>query len=154
MDEVKSGSKSLYDYSDKSIAHAGYAALVYAGVILFGALLALIQFFIYHTSGRGGRIHQQSAAQQYVPHTPLTAGLSVSSAAFIVLLAVFIFRRSRFAVVTLLLFVIALQLYTWLGVHSLAGSIASVAVIAFLLRGAVRIFQDHAQHRSESTHPA
>ena len=54
MDYPKEGSKSLYDYSDTSVQHAGYAAIAYAGVSLFGAVLSLIQHFIYHRPGTGG----------------------------------------------------------------------------------------------------
>lgn len=56
-------------------------------------------------------------------------------------LAFFISRRSKVAIVLMLLLVVVPQLYTWLIVHSIAGSLASVVIAAFLIRGAVRIFE-------------
>lgn len=56
MDYPKDGSASLYDYSDKSIPHAGYAAIAYAVISLFSGLLAWIQYFLYHRPGTGGFI--------------------------------------------------------------------------------------------------
>ncbi|MBA2435885.1 MAG: hypothetical protein H0V54_12535 [Chthoniobacterales bacterium] len=35
---------SLYDYTDKGVPHAGYAAIVYGVVSLVTGLLALLQF--------------------------------------------------------------------------------------------------------------
>jgi len=59
--------------------------------------------------------------------------------------AFFIFRRSRFAVVAMAVLVVLLQLYT--GAHSPSGSLVSIVVVAFLLRGARRMFQDHAEQK-------
>ncbi len=42
-------------------------------------------------------------------------------------------------------FVVVLQLYTWLVAHSIGGSLVSIMVVAFLVRGARRMFQDHAE---------
>ena len=53
MDYPKENSRSLYDYSDKSVRHAGYAAIAYASVNLFTGVLALIQHFIYQRHHRG-----------------------------------------------------------------------------------------------------
>ena len=87
-------------------------------------------------------------------HTPLitaaAVGFSVILAAVSGVLAFLIFRRNRFAVVAMLVLVIALQLYTWFVAHSLAGTLVSVVVVAFLLRGARRMFQDHAERQMEA----
>jgi hypothetical protein len=64
--------------------------------------------------------------------------------------AFFIFRSSRFAVVAVLVFVVALQLYGWFVAHSASGTILSIVVAGFLLRGARRIFQDHAERQLEA----
>ena len=42
----------------------------------------------------------------------------------------------------------ALQLYTWLILHSISGTLLSIIVTGFLLRGARRIFQDHAERQA------
>jgi hypothetical protein len=106
MDYPKEDSKSLYDYSDKSVQHAGYAAIVYTVINLFGAVLALIQYFLYHGPGTGGFISHEFVSQQYLQHTPLITAVvvvfSVIIAAVAGVLAFFIFRRSRFAVVAIL----------------------------------------------------
>ena len=44
MDYPKEGSTSLYDYSDKSIPQAGYAAIAYGVIGLFSAVLEWIQY--------------------------------------------------------------------------------------------------------------
>jgi hypothetical protein len=154
MDYSKEHSKSLYDYSDKSVKHAGYAAIAYAAINLFTGLLALIQYFLYHRPGTGGFISHDFVSQQYLQHTPfitaVTLGFSVIIATISGFFAFFIFRRSRFAVVAMLVFVILLQFYTWFVAHSPAGTIVSIVVVGFLLRGARRIFQDHAERRMEA----
>lgn len=154
MDYPREDSKSLYDYSDKSVQHAGYAAIVYAAVNLFGAVLAMIQYFLYHRPGTGGLINHDFVSQQYLQHTPLITAVAVAFSVMIAALggvfAFFIFRRSRFAVVAMLVFVVVLQLYTWFVARSAAGSLVSVIVVAFLLRGARRIFQDHAERKMEA----
>ena len=58
MDYPKENSRSLYDYSDKSAQHAGYAAIAYAVVNLFTGLLAWIQYFVYHRPGTGGVLNR------------------------------------------------------------------------------------------------
>src|SRR5881396_991350 len=103
MDYPKEDSTSVYDYSDKSIQQAGYAAIAFALVSVFTGILAF-----------------------------------------------FIFRRSRFAAVAMLVFVVVLQLYGWFVAHSPAGTIVSIIVVAFLVRGARRIFQDHAERQLEA----
>ncbi|MGH8094291.1 MAG: hypothetical protein ACREIF_12600 [Chthoniobacterales bacterium] len=149
MDHPNEGSKSLYDYSDKSVQHAGYAAIVYAAISLFTGALALIQYFLYHTPGKGSVLPDDFAAQQYLQHTPLLTAVTVAFSIIIAgisgVLAFFIFRRSRVAVVVMIVFVILLQLYAWLIAHSIAGTLVTVIVVAFLLRGARRMFQDHAE---------
>jgi hypothetical protein len=154
MDYPKENSRSLYDYSDKSVQHAGYAAIAYAVVNLFTGLLAWIQYFIYHRPGTGGVLNRDFASQQYLQHTPLltaiAVGFSVIIAAVSGVLAFFIFRRNRFAVVAMLVLVIGLQLFTWFVAHSPAGTLISIVVAGFLLRGARRIFQDHAERDTEA----
>ena len=154
MDYPKEQSKSVYDYSDKSVQHAGYAAIAYAVINLFSGVLALIQYFLYHRPGTGGILNRDFAAQQYLEHTPLitavAVGFTVIIAAISGVLAFFIFRRSRFAVVATLVLVILLQLYTWFAAHSSAGTLVSIIVVAFLLRGARRMFQDCAEQEMEA----
>jgi hypothetical protein len=149
MDYPKEGSKSLFDYSDKSIPHAGYAAMAYAAITLFGALLALIQYFLYHGPGTGGFLYRHDVNQQALQHTPFVTAIAVAFSVIIAaiagVLALFIFRRSRLAVIAMLIFVVVLQLYTWFVARSTAGTLVSIIVVGFLLRGARRIFQDHAE---------
>ncbi|MBA3650761.1 MAG: hypothetical protein H0W66_04580 [Chthoniobacterales bacterium] len=140
---------SLYDYTDKSVPHAGYAAIVYGVVSLFTGLLALLQYFLYHQPGSGGFANREFVNQQWLQHTPLATAItvvfSVILAAISGVLAFGIFRRSRFAVVAMIVFVVVLQLYTWIVARSIAGSLVSIIVVAFLVRGARRMFQDHAE---------
>jgi hypothetical protein len=153
MDYPKEDSKSVYDYTDKSVQHAGYAALAYAAINLFTGLLALVQYFIYHRPGTGGIISHEFVTQQYLQHTPLLTavalGFSIIIAVIAAILAFFIFRHSRFAVVAMLAVVILLQFFTWFVAHSAAGTLVSIIVAGFLLRGARRIFQDHAERQLE-----
>jgi hypothetical protein len=154
MDYPKESSRSLYDYSDKSVQHAGYAAIAYAVINLFGGVLAWIQYFLYHRPGTGGILNRDFASQQYLQHTPLmtavAVGFSVVIAAISGVLAFFIFRRSRFAVVAMLVVVVVLQLFTWFVARSPAGTLVSIVVVAFLLRGARRMFQDYAEQKLEA----
>ena len=154
MDYPKAQSRSLYDYSDKSVQHAGYAAVAYAVISLFSGMLAWIQFFLYHRPSKGSLLDHEFAAQQYLEHTPLNTAVavvfSVVLAAISGVLAFFIFRRSRFAIVAMVAIVVLLQLYVWLVAHSIAGTLVSVVVVAFLLRGARRMFQDHAEQKLEA----
>ena len=134
--------------------HAGYAALAYAALNVFGALLALIQYFLYHRPGTGGLLNRDFASQQWLQHTPLMTAVAIAFSLLIAgisgALAFFIFRRSRFAVVAMLIFVIVLQLYTWLAARSPAGTLVSIIVVAFLARGARRIFQDYSERQEEA----
>jgi hypothetical protein len=154
MDYPKEGSKSLYDYSDKSVQHAGYAAMVYAAINLSSGVLVWIQYFLYHRPGTGGILNRDFASQQYLQHTPLITAVAVAFSVILAavsgVLSFFIFRRSRFAVVAMLVLVIVLQLYMWFVAHSPAGTLVSIIVVAFLLRGARRMFQDYAEQKMEA----
>lgn len=154
MDYPKEHSKSLYDYSDKSAQYAGYAAIAYAVISLFSGLFAWIRYFLYHRPGTGGFISHDFVSQQYLQNTPFVTAVavvfSVIIAAISGFLAFFIFRRSRFAVLAMLVFVVILQLYTWFVARSPAGTLVSIIVAGFLLRGARRIFQDHAERQMEA----
>jgi hypothetical protein len=125
MDYPKEGSSSLYDYSDKSIPQAGYAAIVYAVVTAVTTALWWLR----------------TPAGPWIGFVII----AVIFGGLLGVLAFGIFRRSRVCVVILLIIVICAQLYTWFVQHSAAGSLISVVVAAFLLRGARRIFQDHAE---------
>jgi hypothetical protein len=155
MDYPKEESKSLYDYSDKSVQHAAYAAFAYAGISLFSGVLALIQYFLYHRPGTGGFLSHEFVSQQYLQHTPLVTAVaivfSITLAAISGVLGFFIFRHNRFAVVAMLVLVVVLQLYTWFVARSLEGTLVSIIVVGFLLRGARRIFQDYAKQRMGAT---
>ncbi len=146
---------SLYDYSDKSVPHAGYAAIGYGGVALVTGLFAWLQYMLYHTPGQGGFLHHDYTSQQWLEHTPLqtavTVVFSVVIAAVSGVLAFGILRRSRVAVVAMLIFVIVLQLYTWVVARSVAGTLVTIIVVGFLLRGARRMFQDHAERAMDAT---
>jgi hypothetical protein len=124
MDYPKEYSKSVYHYSDKSVQHAGYAAVAYAGISILSGVFAWIQYFLYHRPGKASVLPDDFAAQQYLQHTPLITAValafSVILAAISGVLAFFIFRRRRFA------------------------------VVAFLLRGARRMFQDYAEHQLDA----
>jgi len=145
MDYPKEHSTSLYDYSDKSVPQAGYATIAYGVISLFTGLLAWIQYLLYHRPAHSGLLDHDYASQQWLQHTPLLTAiavvLAIVTATVSGVLAFFIFRRSKVAIVLMLLFVIIPQLYTWFIVHSIAGSLVSIVVAAFLIRGAVRIFE-------------
>ncbi len=153
-DSAGHSTTSLYDYTDKSVPQAGYAAIAYGAISFFGGLLALVQFYLYHTPAKGSVLPDDFAAQQYLLHTPLATAItvvfSVLIAAISGVLAFFIFRRSRVAVLVTIGFVVVPQLYTWFVGFSVAGTLLSVVVVAFLLRGAKRMFQDHAEAQLEA----
>src|SRR6266705_4169976 len=153
-EQTKRPTTSVYDYSDKSVPQAGYAAIAYAVIALVTGLFALLQYFLYHRPGTGGFISNDFVSQQYLQHTPFITAVavvfSVIIAAISAVLAFFIFRRSRFAVVAMLIFVIVLQLYTWFVARSPAGTLVSIIVVGFLLRGARRVFQDYAERKMEA----
>lgn len=133
---------SLYDYTDKSVPQTGYAAIVYGVISLATGFLGLIQYFLYHSLGRVGLLHHDYAQQQWLQHTPTNTATVVISGIIIAaisgILAFGTFRRSRAAIVAMLALVIVLQLYTWIVVHSVAGTLVSIVVAGFLLRGARR----------------
>jgi hypothetical protein len=155
MTDPREHTTSVYDYTDKSVPQAGYAAIAYGVVSLVSGLFAWIQYLLYHTPGQGGFLHREFANQQWVQHTPLitavTVVFSVIIAAISAVLAFAIFRRSRVAIIAMLIFVIVLQLYTWFVARSIAGTLVTIIVVAFLLRGARRMFQDYAEHEFDST---
>jgi ABC-type anion transport system duplicated permease subunit len=62
-------------------------------------------------------------------------------------LAFGIYRKSRVAAVVAIAFVAGTQLYVWLGLRSFSGTIVSILVVGFLLRGTTRIFQFHRERR-------
>jgi hypothetical protein len=130
MEYPKEGSTSLYDYSDKSIPQAGYAAIVYAVISTLSTGLAWFR----------------------APGKPWIAIIIVAVVIglFFGALAFGIFRKSRVAVVIMLVFVVGLQLYTWFVMRSGSGTILSIVVTGFLLRGARRIFQDHAEREMDA----
>ena len=103
MDYPKEGSTSLYDYSDKSIPQAGYAAIAYAVISTLSTGLAWFR----------------------APATPWIAIVIVALVIglFFGALAFGIFRKSRIAVVIMLLFVVGLQLYTWFVLRSGSGTV-------------------------------
>jgi hypothetical protein len=160
MDYPKEGSTSLYDYSDKSVQHAGYAAVAYAIVSLFSGLLAFLQYFLYYRPGTGDFQGHEFLSQQYLQHTPLVTAAAV---AFSVIIAVFsgglaflIFWRSRFAVVAMLIFVVLFQLYTWSIGHSFAGTFVSIVVAGFCCAAREKYFSTTQRVRSKprrSNHP-
>ena len=130
MDYSKEGSSSVYDYSDKSIPQAGYAAIVYAIISTLTTGLAWFR----------------------APSTPWIAIVIVALiiGLFFGALAFGIFRKSRVAVILMLVFVVGLQLYTWFIMRSPSGSLLSIIVTGFLLRGARRIFQYHAERETDA----
>jgi fructose-specific phosphotransferase system IIC component len=83
--------------------------------------------------------------------TALALVFSIIIAAVSGVLAFGIFRRSRVAIVAMIVFVIALQVYTWFVARSIAGTLVTIVVVAFLLRGARRMFQDHAERELDAT---
>lgn len=130
MDNLKEGSTSLYDYSDKSIPQAGYAATVYAVIAIVSSGFAWFR----------------------APNIP---GIAIVIAALVIglffgALAFGIFRKSRVAVVIMLVCVVGPQLYTWFVLRSASGTVVSIIVTGFLLRGARRIFQHHAERELEA----
>jgi len=129
------------------VPQAGYAAIATAVIYLFTRLIVWIDFNLY--AGTNTLLHNVSS--EHAPSVTAVTVDAVIMAAVSGVLAFFIFRRSRFAVIAMLVFVIIPQLYTWFVAHSLAGTLPSIIVAAFLLRGARRILQDHAEQKEEAT---
>jgi hypothetical protein len=115
-------SLSVYDYSDKSIQHAWIAVLAYLGLRVFGTVMGILQ---------------QPAS------TVSLVGDAVFDCVVLGLLAFGIYRKSRIAVVLALLWVVGMQIYIWIGLRSFSGTIVSIIVTGFMLRGAKRIFEHH-----------
>ena len=129
--DEQSRSLSVYDYSDKSIQHAWIAVLAYAGLRSLSAII--------------GGLQQPAMAVWFAVDFVVVAML-------LGLLAFGIYKRSRIAVVLAILYIVGTQLYVWLAMGSATGTIVSVIVTGFLLRGAKRIFEHH-QERSERLSP-
>ncbi len=123
-------SLSVYDYSDKSIQHAWIAVLVYLGLRVFGAVI--------------GAMQQPAMAVPFVIDVVLFAGVLGA-------LAFGIYRKSRIAVVAAIVAIAGTQLYVWLGARSFSGTVVSIIVVGFLLRGANRIFQEHGERNDART---
>ena len=125
MHYPKEGSNSLYHDGDQSVPHAAYAAIIYAVISMLSTGLAWF-------------------------HAPTSPWVAIVIGAFLIGflfagLAFGIFCKSRIAVVIMLVLVLGSQLYTWLVMRSSSGTIVSIIVTGFLLRGARRIFQRHAE---------
>jgi mannitol-specific phosphotransferase system IIBC component len=121
-DDPQRKSLSVYDYSDKSIQHAWIAVLAYAGLRLFGTIMAALQ--------------QPDAMVAFILD-------AVFHTVILSLLAFGIYKKSRIAVALSLLFVVGTQLYIWIAMGSFSGTVVAVIVTGFLLRGAKRIFEHH-----------
>lgn len=135
-DEPRSRLLSVYDYSDKSIQQAWIALLAYLGLSLFGTVMGILR--------------------QPASTVPLTVD-AVFDCVVLGVLAFGIYRKSRVAVTLALLWVVGTQLYVWIGLRSFSGTIVSVIVAGFLIRGAKRIFEHHQElqeSRSEQITPS
>lgn len=121
-DEPNRTSLSVYDYSDKSIQHAWIAVLAYLGLRLFGTVMGVLQ--------------QPAATVPFVVD-------AVVNSVILGLLAFGIYRKSRVAVTLAIIGIVGAQLYIWIGLRSFSGTIVTVIVTGFLLRGAKRIFEHH-----------
>jgi hypothetical protein len=145
IEPTKRPTTSVYDYSDKSVPQAGYAAIAYAVIALVTGLFALLLYFLYHRPGTGGFISHDFVAQQYLQHTPFVTAVALVFSIIIAnisrVLAFGIFRRRRVAIVAMIVFVVALQLYTWFVARSIAGTLVTIVVVPFLLRGAEGCFR-------------
>ena len=155
MDDHSKKSTSLYDYTDKSVPHAGIADIVYAVILVGSLLLAFLQAKLYGDStpsqaSGGGLPPQNDELVRRAPALSITI-FDVALAVVSVVLALGIFKRSKTAIALMLVIVIGLQLYTWLIAHSLSGTIPSVVVGGFLVRGAARIFERRDEHDLSTT---
>jgi hypothetical protein len=63
IEPTKRPTTSVYDYSDKSVPQAGYAAIAYAVIALVTGLFALLLYFLSHRPGTGGFISHDFVAQ-------------------------------------------------------------------------------------------
>jgi len=125
-------------FFDKTVPQAGYATIIYAVLWLINGVLSWFSFY-----------------DPRKPHTGtvtlVMSIISIIGAAVSGVFAFFIFRRSRVAIVLMIALMAVLQLFTWLVLHSLTGTLPFIIITAFLLRGARRIFQDHAEQKAEAT---
>ena len=121
-DEPKTPSLSVYDYSDKSIQHAWIAVLAYLGLSVFGTVMGILQ---------------------HAGSTRLLLADGIFDCVALGFLAFGIYRKSRIAVTLALLWVVGTQLYVWIALRSFSGTVVSIIVTGFLLRGAKRIFEHH-----------
>jgi hypothetical protein len=115
----------LYDYTDPRVRQAGYAATIYGVISLASALLELLKARLYAIP---------ASAVALVAIGVIAAGISG-------ILAFGIFRRRKVAVILMTALVVIPQLYTWFVAHSISGSLVSIVVTAFLLRGAKAMFE-------------
>jgi hypothetical protein len=127
VNEPKRQSLSVYDYADKSITHAWTAVLAYVGLRVFGTIIGALQ---------------QPAATVWLILD------AASIAVILCLLAFGIYKKSRIAVALAILYIVGTQLYVWIVLRSFSGTIVSVIVTGFLLRGAKRIFEHHRDLRN------
>ncbi len=125
MNDTPGGATPLYDYSDPRIRQAGYAAIIYGVISLASALLLLLK----------ARLEAiPASAVALIIGGVIMAGISGG-------LAFGIFRRSKVAAILMIIVVAVPQLYTWFAAHSVAGSLVSIVVVAFVLRGAKAIWE-------------
>jgi len=117
------GSQSDYDYSGSGIRQAGYVAVVYGVIFVAGAIF--------------GSLGTPSA--WWIRLT----GLVIPIVIVIGLLAFGIFKKSRVAVVLMIVLVVGNQLFTWILLRSFTGIVVCLIVTGFLIRGAKRIFEKH-----------
>ncbi|HSH38739.1 MAG TPA: hypothetical protein VK993_08130 [Chthoniobacterales bacterium] len=108
--------------SDKRIQHACIAVLAYAGLRALSAIV--------------GALQQPDIAVWFLIDFVVVA-IVLGALAFA------IFKRSRIAVVLAIVYIVATQLYVWFGLGSATGTIVSVIVTGFLLRGGRRVFETH-----------
>ena len=127
-DEADPKSLSVYDYSDPSVRHAWSAVLAYAGLRALSTL--------------AGMLREPAIAAWFVVDLVLIALISGA-------LAFGIRKKSRVAVVLAIVFIAGTQLYVWIVLGSFSGTIVSVIVTGFLLRGAVRIFQEQGEAQDD-----
>ena len=125
-DDERPRSLSVYDYSDKSIQHAWIAVLAYAGLRALSALIGALQ---------------QPAMTLWFVIDFAVVGVVLG------LLAFFIYKKSRVAVVLAIIYIVGTQFYIWLAMRSGTGTFVSIIVTGFLLRGAKRIFEFHREKR-------
>jgi hypothetical protein len=132
-DAPKPPSLSVYDYSDKSIQHAWIALLAYLGLRIFGAVMGMLQ--------------------QPASTLPLVID-AIFDGVVLGILAFGIYRKSRIAVTLAVLWVVGVQIYIWIGLGSFSGTIVSVIVTGFLIRGAKRIFEHHREQQESRAEEA